>query len=72
MAKFFAILNVIAWGGFWAFGFLALSTHPEDVSQMMIAGALAVLGAAAGLYSYLYLVRHAERTGYAKPANRAV
>jgi hypothetical protein len=39
---------------------------------MMIAGALAVLGAAAGLYSYLYLVRHAERTGYAKPANRAV
>lgn len=25
MAKLIAILNVVAWGGFWAFGYLALT-----------------------------------------------
>lgn len=70
MTKLIAILNVVAWGGFWAFGFLAFTTHPEEVGTMMTAGALAVLGAGMGLMTFRYLVRHSEATGYARPRNR--
>ncbi|WP_106204660.1 hypothetical protein [Aliiruegeria haliotis] len=72
MAKLVAILNVVAWSGFWAFGYLALSSGNEAGGQMMIALVLAILGAAAGLWAYMWLVRHNERTGYAKRPNRAV
>ncbi|EPX77877.1 hypothetical protein [Litoreibacter arenae] len=70
MSKIIAILNVVAWSGFWAFGYLALSSEAHNTGQMMIAGCLAVLGAAVGLFTYLQLVRHSEVTGYAKPRNR--
>jgi len=70
MSKVIAILNVIAWSGFWAFGYLALSADSANTMQIMVAGLLAVAGAAVGLFTYLQLVRHAEASGYAKPRNR--
>lgn len=71
MAKLIAILNVIAWSGFWAFGYLALSADADHTGHVTVAVILAALGAGLGLFAYLWLVRHSERTGYATPANRA-
>ena len=70
MTKLIAILNVIAWSGFWAFGYLAISADRSS-EQMTIAAILAALGAAIGLWAYFQLVRHSERTGYARKPNRA-
>ncbi|MDF1873535.1 hypothetical protein [Vannielia sp.] len=72
MSKLIAIMNVIAWSGFWAFGYLALTTDPAHERRMMIAGGLAVLGAFVGIWAYLRLVRISERTGYSKPAERVL
>ncbi len=71
MQKLIAIVNVIAWGGFWAFGYLAFSTEPHQTGQMVIAATLAAMGGGLGMLAFLWLVRHSERSGYAKPANRA-
>lgn len=71
MAKLIAILNVVAWSGFWAFGYLAL-TAGDSGNQLMVAMGLAVLGAGLGIWAYLWLVRHSEATGYARRPNRAV
>ncbi|HKL69048.1 hypothetical protein [Salibaculum sp.] len=65
MAKLIAILNVIAWSGFWAFGYLAISADPGNTSRMVIATILAFVGAAAGALTYFWLARHAEAIGYA-------
>ena len=70
MTKLIAILNVVAWSGFWAFGYLALSAERTS-GQMTTAAILAALGAAIGIWAYFQLVRHSERTGYAKKPNRA-
>lgn len=70
MHKIIAIVNVIAWGGFWAFGYLALTTSPADGGRMVTAALLAAAGGAVGLWAYFQLVRHSERTGYAKKPNR--
>ena len=72
MQKLIAIANVIAWSGFWAFGYLALTAGVENSGQMVTAAFLAALGGGVGMMAYFWLVRHAETTGYAKPANRAV
>jgi len=66
-----AIVNVIAWAGFWAFGYLALSASVEDTGQMITAAILAAIGGGLGIAAYLWLARHSEATGYARPANRA-
>ncbi|EDM73396.1 hypothetical protein RAZWK3B_04210 [Roseobacter sp. AzwK-3b] len=71
MHKAIAIANVIAWSGFWAFGYLALTAGTNQPGQMVTAAILAGLGGAVGLLAFLWLARHAEATGYAKPANRA-
>lgn len=71
MHKVIAIANVIAWSGFWAFGYLALTAGTNQAGQMVTAAILAGLGGAVGLLAFLWLARHAEATGYAKPANRA-
>lgn len=71
MAKLVAILNVVAWSGFWAFGYLALSAGSENGGQMVTAALLAAIGAALGFWAYLWLVRYSEETGYAKRPNRA-
>lgn len=72
MPKLIAIANTVAWGGFWAFGFLALGTPVQDAWTLIIAACLAMLGALLGLGTYMYLVRYTEATGYARRANRAV
>ena len=70
MTKFIATLNVIAWSGFWAFGYLALSADVGNTGQIVIAAILAAIGAAMGIVAYLWLVRHSEVTGYAKKSNQ--
>ena len=72
MHKLIAILNVIAWSGFWAFGYLALTADTGNQGQMVTAAILASLGGGMGMIAYLWLVRHSEQTGYAKRANRTV
>ena len=72
MSKLIAILNVIAWAGFWSFGYLALTAGSEAGGQAVTAMILAALGAGAGIWAYMWLVRHSESTGYARPPNRAV
>ena len=69
MAKLIAILNVVVWSGFWAFGYLALTA--EHDGQIVTALLLAALGGVAGLWSWLWLVRHSEATGYAEKPRRA-
>lgn len=70
MPKFLALLNIIAWAGFWAFGYLALTAPAAEGGQMVTAALLAALGAGVGLWAYFRLVRWSEATGYARPANR--
>ncbi|WP_428514339.1 hypothetical protein [Roseovarius sp.] len=72
MRQLIAILNVVAWSGFWAFGYLALTSGVESAGQMVVAAILAALGGGAGMLAWLWLVRHAEETGYARPANRVM
>lgn len=71
MNKLIAILNVVAWSGFWAFGYLALTADSTETGQMVTAAILAACGAGLGIFAYFWLVRHAEEKGYAKRANRA-
>jgi hypothetical protein len=71
MNKLIAIVNVIAWSGFWAFGYLALSAEVTETGQILTAVILAAAGGAIGIWAYLRLVRHSEATGYAKRTNRA-
>lgn len=70
MAKLIAILNVVAWSGFWAFGYLALTTGADRPGQMVTAAVLAFLGAVTGGAAWFWLVRHAEEIGYAPPTNQ--
>lgn len=70
MAKLIAVMNVVAWSGFWAFGYLALTSASDADGSLMVAMFLAVAGGGTGMWTWLWLVRHSERTGYAKPANR--
>jgi hypothetical protein len=63
MAKLIAILNVVAWSGFWAFGYLALSAD-RDIVVMIV---LAAVGGAAGMWCWLWLVRHTEARGLTVP-----
>jgi len=71
MAKLIAILNVVAWSGFWAFGYIAMTGEATQSGQIAIAALLAAIGAFFGLFAYLWLVRHSEHTGYADMPKRA-
>ncbi|MAC78027.1 MAG: hypothetical protein CML66_08170 [Rhodobacteraceae bacterium] len=66
MNKLVAIVNVIAWAGFWAFGYLAISAQGLSERQIVIAMGLAFVGLATGVWAYMRLIRHTEKTGYAK------
>ncbi len=68
MPKLIAILNVIAWAGFWAFGYLALTANNEG--HMTTALVLAALGGALGFAAWLWLVRLSVATGYAGRPNQ--
>ncbi|MBP0481599.1 hypothetical protein [Sagittula salina] len=69
MSKLIAVLNVVAWAGFWSFGYLALTTPPEEGSRVVVALLLAALGAALGIWAWFWIVRHSEGTGYARRSN---
>jgi len=71
MQKLIAIVNVIAWAGFWAFGYLAFSTRVDAPGQMVTASILVAIGGGVSMLAYFWLVRQAEATGFARPANRA-
>ncbi|MFC3119193.1 hypothetical protein ACFOHS_17335 [Jhaorihella thermophila] len=66
MKKLIAIVNVIAWSGFWAFGYLALAAEGLTDAQLVTAAVLAFAGLVTGLLAYQKLVRAAEESGYAK------
>ena len=67
MTKLIAIINVIAWSGFWAFGYLALTAGDLTPHQITIASLLAGLGFVTGVVAYLKLshgtpgVRHMSK-----------
>jgi len=55
MNKLAAIINVISWSGFWAFGYLALTSDQPDSGQTLIAILLAAAGMLTGTWAYLKL-----------------
>lgn len=57
MNKLIALVCVISWSGFWAFGYLALSADIQDQTQMVIAGLLAFGGFLTGMFTYMRLSR---------------
>jgi hypothetical protein len=68
--KIIAIVNVIAWSGFWAFGYLALAAEGLTDGQLVIAALLAFAGLITGIVAYMKLVRAAEVSGYARKSNQ--
>ena len=71
MSKLIATLNVIAWSGFWAFGYIAL-TADANGNQVVVAVILAALGAAGGLWAWLHVVQICESNGLSKRPRFAV
>ena len=67
MKKLIAIINVVAWSGFWAFGYLALTAGDLSQHQITIASLLAGLGFVTGVVAHLKLshgtpgVRHMSK-----------
>lgn len=70
MKKLIAIVNVIAWSGFWAFGYLALTSGDFSDTQVVISALFAAAGLFTGILAYLRLARMAEASGYAKKTNQ--
>ena len=68
--KLIAILNVVAWSGFWAFGYLAL-TGGTSGGNVVVAAVLAFVGALIGIWAYMRLVRYSEASGYSKGRSKA-
>lgn len=67
MRKLIAIINVVAWSGFWAFGYLALTAGDLSQHQITVASLLAGLGFVTGVVAFLKLshgtpgVRHMSK-----------
>ncbi|KUJ77354.1 hypothetical protein [Ruegeria profundi] len=70
MQKLIAIINVVAWAGFWAFGYIALTSDDLTDSQLVVAAILAFAGLVTGVLAYMKLVRSSEASGYAKGSNQ--
>ncbi|WP_170396783.1 hypothetical protein [Ruegeria arenilitoris] len=70
MTKLIAIINVIAWAGFWAFGYIAVTSKDLTESQLVVAAILAFAGLITGVLAYMKLVRSSEASGYAKGSNQ--
>ncbi|MGE4324695.1 MAG: hypothetical protein AB7E21_01125 [Pseudodonghicola sp.] len=63
MKQLIAILAVISWAGFWAFGYIALGVEGLSERQLVIASALAFAGFLTGVLAYLKLCRASEEAG---------
>ncbi|MGB1387412.1 MAG: hypothetical protein ACPG61_00840 [Paracoccaceae bacterium] len=70
MNKLVAIINVIAWSGFWAFGYIALVSEGLSSRQLNIAAILAFAGFVTGVLAYMKLIRLTEQSGYARKTNQ--
>mgnify|MGYP006055120949 FL=1 len=57
MNKIIALICVISWSGFWAFGYLALSAGVAEAGQMTVAAVLAAVGFFSGMVAWLKLSR---------------
>jgi hypothetical protein len=57
MTKLVALICVISWAGFWAFGYLALSADLSNSRQVTIAAILAAFGFLSGTFAYIALGR---------------
>jgi hypothetical protein len=57
MSKLVALICVVSWSGFWAFGYLALSADISDKGQMTVAALLAAAGFLTGTFTYMSLAR---------------
>ena len=57
MTKLVALICVISWAGFWAFGYLALSADLSNSRQVTIAALLAAMGFLTGTFAYIALGR---------------
>ncbi len=66
MTKFIAVVNVIAWSGFWAFGYIAVTSRDMTDGRLAVAAALALLGLIVGSFAWRSLCRAAEERGYAR------
>lgn len=70
MTKLIAVINVVSWAGFWAFGYIALTSNDLNETQLVIAAILAFAGLVMGVLAYMKLVRASEASGYAKGSNQ--
>lgn len=57
MNKLIALVCVISWAGFWAFGYLALTGNATDSRHMTMAALLAAIGFLTGTFTYMALAR---------------
>ena len=57
MKKLIAVINVIAWSGFWPFGYLAVTSEGFDSTQVLVATLLAGAGFLTGVWAYVSLSR---------------
>ena len=57
MNELIALICVVSWSGFWAFGYLALSAGSFDDGQVMLAAVLAFAGMVSGVFAYMALAR---------------
>lgn len=55
MNKLVALACVVSWSGFWAFGYLALTSDGHDQGQVMMAVLLAAAGFVSGVFAYMRL-----------------
>ncbi|WP_435257495.1 hypothetical protein ACSBLW_15480 [Thioclava sp. FR2] len=55
MNKAIAVLCVLSWSGFWAFGYLALSAESHEQGQIVVAAILAAIGFLTGVFAYMWL-----------------
>jgi hypothetical protein len=55
--KLIALICVVSWSGFWAFGYLALSSSVANTSELAIAAVLATVGFLTGTFTYMALSR---------------
>jgi len=60
MTKIIAIISVITWSGFWAFGYLALTAQGYSEPQLVTASLLIATGLITGTIAYLRLAHAAE------------